>query len=57
MSAIVQTGITVLAVGLAVAYLGRNMLRQLRGGGKSHCDGCSASNGQHVSRPKQQSHK
>lgn len=48
MSAIVQTGITLLAVGLAAAYLTRNLVRNLRGGGDSKCHGCSALGAGHI---------
>jgi hypothetical protein len=43
MSPILQTGITLLVVGLAAGYLGRNLLRQLKGRNNGGCDGCSGS--------------
>lgn len=43
MSPILQTGITLLVVGLAAGYLGRNLLRQIKGRNNGGCDGCTGS--------------
>ena len=48
MNPIMQAGITVLAVGLAAVYLGRRVVRQLRGRAEPKCHGCSASGAEHV---------